>query len=69
MSAKYEIEDAEVIRATERALLVRAPELDDAVWIPLSQVHDDSEVWDDGENSGPGLLVVSAWFAEQRGWQ
>lgn len=31
-------------------------------WVPKSQIHDDSEVWEDGKE---GTLVVSIWFAEK----
>lgn len=40
--------------------------LDDSLrqhWIPKSQVHDDSEVWDTMHDEGN--IVVNAWFAEQ----
>jgi hypothetical protein len=36
-----------------------------SVWIPKSQVHDDSEVY---MKDTEGLLVVSRWFAEKKGW-
>ena len=35
-------------------------------WIPKSQVDDDSEVFNDGDNS-TGKLVVSEWIATQKG--
>lgn len=55
--------EGRVKRATEKALLV---ELEDGseVWIPRSVVHDDSEVYDDGEAS-EGEVVVKRWFAEK----
>lgn len=34
-------------------------------WIPKSQIHDDSEVWQRGQE---GDLVVSEWMAKQKGW-
>lgn len=34
------------------------------VWIPLSQIDDDSEVYENGHS---GELVVSQWIAEQKG--
>jgi hypothetical protein len=51
-------------RDTGKALLVFVDELGRDVWIPLSQIHDDSEVFDADENSS-GELVVSQWFAEK----
>lgn len=35
------------------------------VWIPKSQVHDDSEVWQPGHE---GTLVITEWLAIERGW-
>lgn len=34
------------------------------VWIPKSQIHDDSEVYAEDHE---GTLVVSSWIAQQRG--
>ena len=57
-------EDVEVLRATDRALLCV---IDGAEhWIPQSQIHANSEVYDDGENAR-GKLIISEWLAEQRG--
>lgn len=36
----------------------------DEVWIPQSQIHDDSEVYEVG---GEGKLVITTWLAEQKG--
>lgn len=36
------------------------------VWLPKSHVHDDSEVFDDEENSA-GKLVISEWLATTKG--
>lgn len=60
MTDTERIPDAVAIRATKKALLVR---LDDReVWIPQSQIHDDSEVYQEGDE---GELVVARWFAEK----
>ena len=64
MSSTYTIEGAECIAETDNAIRVSAPEIGTA-WIPKNQVHYDSEVFKLG---GKGELVVSQWFAEQRGW-
>lgn len=62
----FEIPDAWCISETEKAIKVEIGEVEDGlIWIPKSQIHDDSEVWK-AEQSG--TLVVSNWFAEQRGW-
>lgn len=34
------------------------------LWVPQSQVDDDSEVWKAGQT---GTLVVSEWWANERG--
>lgn len=57
-------EDVTCKKATEKALLC---DIDgEEVWIPLSQVHDDSEVFDDAKNA-MGKLVVTEWIAKQKG--
>lgn len=57
-----EFEDAVAIKETERALLCRIDGKEH--WIPKSQIDDDSEVYQDGDE---GKLVVSMWFAEKEG--
>ena len=61
----YEIEDAEARKETPKALLVEAPCWGEAQWIPQSQIHPDSEVFELG---GKGTLVVTMWLAKQKGW-
>lgn len=61
----FKIEKAKCIQERPKAILVEAPIWPQAMWIPQSQVHDNSEVWKEGDT---GRLVVSLWFAEQRGW-
>lgn len=61
----YRVENAICVRETEKAILVEAPDFDEPTWIPQSQVHEDSEVYKDGDE---GVLMVSDWFAKQRGW-
>ena len=57
---------ASVVHATDAALLVSFAgdtELGlKPVWIPLSQVHEDSELYEQGTD---GTLIVSRYFAEQ----
>lgn len=61
-------ENVRVVRATARALLVVID--GEEVWIPSSQIHDDSEVYLD-ENmaiqGSPGRLVITSWIATQKG--
>lgn len=60
------IDDCVCTKATEKALLVKVPGEKDPIWIPKSQVDDDSEVWSDEENENTGTLI-SQWIAEQKG--
>ena len=57
-------QNVRVIRETGAALLCVIEE--EEIWIPKSQIHDDSEVFDSDENSD-GRLVVSEWIAVQKG--
>jgi len=56
------IDDVTCKRSTAKAILV---EIDgDEYWIPQSQIDDDSEVWQEGDE---GVLVITEWIAEQKG--
>jgi hypothetical protein len=61
-------EDVKAVRSTQMALLVRIggskAEGGVEVWIPQSQIDDNSEVWREGDE---GQLVISQWIAEQNG--
>lgn len=64
-----EFENTVCIKQTDKALLCtvenrRGDRVD--VWFPITQVHDDSEVFDDGEHAN-GKLVVTEWIAIQKG--
>lgn len=66
----FEIEKCKAIRSTKRALLVDSDFFESnedkrEIWIPQSQIHEDSEVYKNGDE---GKLVVVEWFAEKRGW-
>ena len=50
-------------RSTDRAILVEHDDFEDPIWFPQSQIHDDSEVWEAGDE---GRLVVTKWIAEQK---
>lgn len=54
-----------VERASKKALLVQLPFEDEPRWIPMSVIHDDSEVHN--ESTKEGRLVVKAWFADKEG--
>ena len=64
MSQTVSFEDCRVVRETDEALLVVIE--GEETWVPKSIVHDDSEVFDDGDNS-EGTLVLHEWWAEQKG--
>lgn len=66
MDEEFEIEDAEAIFDSGKALKVEAPVFDDFVWIPKSVITDNSEVWKEGQPSGS--LIIKRWFAEKEGW-
>lgn len=57
--------DGKVVGASELALKIEL-ESGDTVWIPKSVIHDNSEVYNDEDNSN-GEVVVKSWFAEQEG--
>lgn len=52
-----------VIKATNKAILVDIPGCLSPLWIPQSQIEDDSEVWKEGDE---GDLVVTEWIAEKK---
>jgi len=51
-----------VVGATEKALRIEIE--GEEHWIPQSVIHQDSEVFDDEDNS-EGMLVLMDWFAER----
>lgn len=58
------VKDVQVLKATPAALLCRIQ--GDQFWVPQSQVHDDSEVYQEGDK---GALVCSEWIAESKGFK
>jgi len=60
----FDVGIAECIRDSGKALLCRIHGVGEE-WIPQTQIHDDSEVYSDGDS---GTLVVRIWFAEKKGW-
>lgn len=54
--------EARAIRDSGKALLCKIEE-DVEVWIPKSQIHDDSEVYEEGHE---GTLVIPLWLAEAK---
>lgn len=59
---KAEFDGVSSSAETTQAVLCKIDGKD--LWIPKSQIDDDSEVW---ENNQDGTLVVSQWIAEQKG--
>lgn len=56
--------DCTVMRETEKALLVRLAD-DREAWVPKSQLVEASDLKYDGD---AGVLRVTRWYAEQKGW-
>lgn len=53
----------EAVAETDLALCIAGIH-DEDVWVPKSQIDDDSEVWRKGDE---GELIISEWFAEKEG--
>lgn len=62
MSATVEFEDVEARTESDKALLCVVDGVE--VWIPKSQIDDDSEVYEKGHT---GKLVVTEWIATEKG--
>jgi hypothetical protein len=59
---KIRIDDVTILRPTDMAVLCESDGSE--YWIPQSQIDDDSEVWEEGDE---GMLVISKWIADQKG--
>lgn len=57
-------DDCEAVGVSDRGLQVRGPRWPDGEWFPMSQIHDDSEVYELGDT---GRLVITEWLAAERG--
>jgi hypothetical protein len=55
-------DDVEVLIQTDKAILCDIG--GDEIWIPLSQIHDDSEVYKMGTK---GTLIITEWLAKKKG--
>jgi hypothetical protein len=59
------VEDVQVLSESPRALLVYLGGKEH--WIPKSQIHDDSEVYERGQH---GAMIITKWIAKERGlWE
>lgn len=63
MSLTVSVECTAVLAESGKALLCVVE--DEEVWVPKSQIDDDSEVYQKGHS---GTLIVSDWFANKQGW-
>jgi hypothetical protein len=59
----YSLGHAEPVRESTKAVLFNVE--GEEMRVPKSAIHDESEVWEDGQP--PGELVVLLWWAERRG--
>jgi hypothetical protein len=59
--------NATVVRVSPKALLVLLERDNSKRWIPVSQIHDDSEVHDRSKVGDVGDLVVTQWLGEKLG--
>jgi len=59
--------EVELVRATDRALLVNYE--GEEIWIPKSQVDDDSEIYSHRQVGEKGTLVIPYWLAEEKGFE
>jgi hypothetical protein len=57
------VQDVLAVHETDKAIKVDFGELGEQ-WIPKSQIHEDSEVYEDGHH---GDLIISRWIAKQKG--
>ena len=56
--------EVECIKETAKAILLKPTDGSEQYWVPKAVVHDDSEVYEEGQE---GRLVVKAWWAEKEG--
>ena len=61
------IGDVRLVRTTDKALLVEYE--GEEIWVPRSQVDDDSEIYSDKQVGETGLLVIPYWLAEEKGFE
>lgn len=66
MSESVNLGQARALRQTDKALLVQLDSEDEPRWVPQSQIHDDSDVYDADRNA-TGLLIVTKWWADKAG--
>ena len=58
------IENVTILKKTDKALLC---EIDDQqVWIPISQLHEDSTLNGESDEGELGDIVIPEWLAEEK---
>jgi hypothetical protein len=57
------LKGVKVLKETEKALLVESKETGEEHWMPKSQIHDDSDVFQDEDE---GDMIVSKWLANEK---
>jgi len=57
------LKDCECICDSRKAILVSSDLFDEPLWFPLSQIHDDSEVYKNGTS---GNFIFSNWIAKEK---
>lgn len=62
MADYVRVEGVSVIKSMDKAILCEIS--GEKIWIPLSQVGDDSEVREEGDE---GDLVITEWIAGEKG--
>lgn len=55
-----------LLRKSAKALLVDRE--GDEQWVKNSQIHDDSEIYEETQLKESGELVIPTWLAEKKGW-
>lgn len=63
----HTVGEVTVITKSDRAILIRMPDNDEE-WIPISQIHADSEINEDSERDTDGALIITSWLASKKDW-
>ena len=63
MTASFQVDGVEA--ETARAILVQIG--GEKIWVPKSLIDDDSEIYSGKSGEGGGWLIVSWWWAKERG--
>lgn len=58
--------EVEIIRHHNKSMLCEYEGEQD--WIPYSEIHDDSELWEKSDRGEVGDLVIPLWLANKKGW-